>query len=651
MQSRIRCRLYVGMSMYDVTNDLINWDDIYSKLKRVGYGGVVRSFAGKFEFVRKAREIIRADLMSNMVYSVPRLVWYERDDSWSWKEVFAYVLDVSSFDDDGSVVSISAVDNSLESIIKAKKGIQYEYSVEKVKEEKRLHYDRISMLNTVKWIAVGESNEVDDSVLNRYTGDLSRAAEGVIPMNITNTEVAFNSKADYRDLPAGETLVGTNGFFVAKEAMRVKVRVSFLFKVTADKPSSVSVSVQRGSKSIIGLSWINDGKSYSRVDAEVSVDLEKGDKLTPWAQLGVRNGDWFTLEIKNCTLSCEWMERSNKVVDIDVVSPLKLLNRLLQSMNGGEDGIVGQIVSGLDDRIDNCMVVAAESIRGLQNAKLYSSFTKFCDWMSSMFGFVYEIDGDIVRFVHRDFLYNRMIVKELGEDIKDFNCKMEPSLIYSQVNVGYDKQDYDSVNGRDEFRFTTQYSTGITLTNNKIELISPYRADAYGIEFIVQKRGEDTTDKDSDNDVFFVGIRISTNGSRYELIRGGKYQISGVISPDTMFNVMYSPRQMLLANKAFIGVSVDNLGYASSTGNSEVAIGGISEKESVIITRTEALFMPMTIEINTSNQDLPDNKKGLISVWNDGNRYRGFINDIERFHGKSKDNSYQLMLFDVSKDS
>lgn len=63
------------------------------------------------------------------------------------------------------------------------------------------------------------------------------------------------------------------------------------------------------------------------------------------------------------------------------------------------------------------------------------------------------------------------------------------------------------MNGRDEFRFTTEYTTGIDITDNVLELISPYRADVYGIEFLSQKRGQDTTDSESDNDVFlFVPV-------------------------------------------------------------------------------------------------------------------------------------------------
>ena len=102
---------------------------------------------------------------------------------------------------------------------------------------------------------------------------------------------------------------------------------------------------------------------------------------------------------------------------------------------------------------------------------------------------------------------------------------------------------------------------GVDITDNKLELISPYRADAYGIEFLAQKRGKNTTDNESDNDVFFVGAAdsILTSGVMcYKLIRTG-WNISGVLNPDKMFNVMYNQRAMLLANSKYIGISADKL--------------------------------------------------------------------------------------------
>lgn len=193
---------------------------------------------------------------------------------------------------------------------------------------------------------------------------------------------------------------------------------------------------------------------------------------------------------------------------VDVITPAKVLNCLLESINGGKEGITGKIASNYDSRLDNCVIVAAESIRGIPDAKLYTSYTKFVDWMEAVFGFVPVIDGNIVQFVHRDSLFGTNVIKEFEVDHTDFTYSVDEKLIYSSIRVGYDKQDYDSINGRDEFRFTTEYMTGVDITDNKLELISPYRADAYGIEFLAQKRGKNTTDNESDNDVFLLVLLI-----------------------------------------------------------------------------------------------------------------------------------------------
>lgn len=109
--------------------------------------------------------------------------------------------------------------------------------------------------------------------------------------------------------------------------------------------------------------------------------------------------------------------------------------------------------------------------------------------MESEFGYVPVIEGNKVTFAHRYALFDDYVVKDLSDQINDYEYSVNSSLIYTSVKVGYDKQDYDSINGRDEFRFTNEFSTGLKLTDNTLSLISPYRADAYGIEFLVQKEG------------------------------------------------------------------------------------------------------------------------------------------------------------------
>ena len=229
---------------------------------------------------------------------------------------------------------------------------------------------------------------------------------------------------------------------------------------------------------------------------------------------------------------------------------------------------------------------------------------------------------------------------------------IDNKLLFSGIKIGYDKQDYDSVNGRDEFRFTNSYSTGNTLTDNVKELISPYRADAYGIEYLALKRDEDTTDDKSDNDVFFIGALYGIYGTpsaafeAYLPWREG-WTIEGVVSPSTMFNVMYSPRSMLKSNISILCTCTYVIGFTASEGNSDIRINGVSEKDAIIIPYgddEERLFMPYKVEVETSDIELPADHDALISITHEDEEYQGYISDIDTRFTKEEACKYSLMV-------
>jgi hypothetical protein len=86
--------------------------------------------------------------------------------------------------------------------------------------------------------------------------------------------------------------------------------------------------------------------------------------------------------------------------------------------------------------------------------------------------------------------------------------------MYSRVKVGYNKQGYQNTNGKNEFNQSIEYSTDVNLTDNTLELISPYRADGYGFEFKVQEIEnevrdntfslEDEDKNETDKDIFVL---------------------------------------------------------------------------------------------------------------------------------------------------
>lgn len=647
-----KCELLIGGYAYAVTDHIKNWEDMTVSFKRNDYDGVVRSFTDKFEFVKGARQLILNEYKANYLMSNANIVVSTRNNSWTWTERFRCALDFSTLADDGFTLSINAVDDSVAALIKAKKGTQYEYSVDVVKDSKQLLYDRLEMDNNIKWVDGGQIAE--DSPSTSFIEFLSSFSAvdvqaHTFPMYISASEIANKNRIEAYDMSIDHFSNGLKvpPFFVAVEDIDIHLKFGFKVYGTGALGSNVYSSDTNirfikkktdGGYETLG-NWLVYAKDY-QIKTEVSFDddihLGKGESLAILiGTFSVYAGDRLYI-YDSIGFEVSFHTRGD-VKMMDVVKPVTLLNRLLKSMNGGKDGLTGVIVPSGERRLDNALILAAESARQLPKAKIYSSFTKFANWMSSVFGYVYDINEKTVTFRPRRDYFGNEVVKEI-KDFNGYGMKVNPSLIYSQVNVGYEKQDYDSVNGKDEFRFTNIYNTGITLTDNRLELISPYRADAYGIEFLTQKIGEDTTDNESDTGVFFVCAY--DNGTEYRLDRD--VLVSGVISPRTMFNVMYAPTSMIEANADYLGGFISELDYASSEGNTSVIIDEKVENRDIEL--GGGLFTATEVEVETSDVELPKDLTGVVTFEYQGELVKGYYLSADFCYTKTKSSKLTLAI-------
>lgn len=645
-----KCELLIRGYIYPITDLIRNWEDITASFKRDEYNGVIRTFTDKFEFVKGARTLLLNEYKENYLNASASIVISTRNNSWTWVEQFRCPLNFATFTDDGNTVAINGVDNSVAALIKAKKGTQYEYSVSDVAEKNALRYDHLMMLNSARLIDGGQQSESNPSVsyiefFSNYSS--SNPAFYSFPVYIEgNPEIYNKNKCELVDV-GFEQYTGWEDvppFFVARDKMTVNISFSFNVHGIMDEAAThSSVFIRFGkmgrNKQYVGIEhWDVYNKNYqvTNVNYNGSIELENGESLVIGIVLvSVKEGD--KLYIENSTgFSMDFMSRGN-INYLQVVKPSTLLNRILRSINEGKEGLNGVIIPSGEKRLDNAMLLAAESIRMIPNAKIYSSFSKFSEWMNSVFGYVYEISGNTVTFRHRNDYFKEEVVKQI-KNISSYQMNVNSSLIYSQVNVGYNKKDYDSINGKDEFRFTNIYNTGINMTDNILQLISPYRADAYGIEFLTQKIGEDTTDNSSDTDIFFVCVEEAINS--YTLDRS--LEISGVINPETMFNAMYAPSSFILSSFSFLGSFMSRITFASSDGNSLVKIA--QNRENRNIEFDKSLISATNVEIETSDIELPDDMTGLVEFDYQGQTIQGYYMNADFTYTRTKSCKIGLVL-------
>lgn len=656
-----RCQILINGISYEATDDLKNWDDFELAYKRSNYDGVIRSFSTKFEFVNRSYELLKEEFAKNYLSSKAGIAFYKRNNSWNWDKIFHCTLDFGTYSEDGMVVSINAVDDNLSAIIKAKRNILYEYPVVDL-YTRSLNYDGLKFQYEAKYVLGGSTYESDGVQYVNITKTFGGTYAYTIPIyKLSNSELpSLDSPIIFSDAQFTESSL-EEGVPFAEALADVHIDFNFTTDYYVHIYEGIVKNIKlrifkKDSGGAIEDVWshYSDG-FYKYINEIIPIDLIKGQKVYFMMELTfgapISEGS-FTKNVvdvvfPNFSLGISFMSRIN-TVNIDVISPITVLGKLLDSMTDSTETYSG-LIDDYDprmsmDRLSTSYIMAAESARGLPNAKLYTSYKKFCDWMEAEFGYVPVINENTVTFMHRDKLFTSTVVKDLGTEINDYEFSVNDSLIYSSVKVGYDKEDYDSVNGRDEFRFTNEFSTGLNLRENTLSLISPYRADAYGIEFLVQKRGEDTTDNDSDNDVFFVSC--DQDGVNLKLYRAyTPSQLSGLLSPETMFNFQYSPRFMLEANKKYIGSCTGMLKFTSSDGNSDVAINGVKETDD--FPTSGRLFTVSEVEVKTSDMSTPSDLTGLVSFSNKGEIITGYIKKMSLNVAKEKAATYTLIVKEV----
>lgn len=474
-------------------------------------------------------------------------------------------------------------------------------------------------------------------------------------------------------------------------------------------------------------------------------------------------------------ITTRW-ESKAKAIDIDAIRPAELLTSILSKIGDGRFNIIPHL-SQYDSRLAKTYLLAAESIRNIAGAKIYSSFNDFCDWMETVFGYVYTLDnpipaqyaggiqefsgieddchfdvGDIhgvvvdgycpdgyygeppffvrshncfcvwdnhetgnvytrwkeshlyndengearadvifdnrtryyvkssndlveftgdvkaasritqaIHFLHRSELFQNEEQEITFAEANELQSKVNSSMLYSIVEVGYEKQDYETECGRDEWNFMNYYNTGIDVTEKKLTLQSKYRADCYGLEFLSQERSKDSTDNKSDNTIFFVycqpEIQIETDEStssrgeeggedsivrvRLKIVRNAK--ISGALS-DSVFNGEFSPYYCLKANEGYISAMAPNvtLQFASSDGNSDIVIDGV--KTTANIALSNRLFSEVELKFVATDLEQAVDFSKLMRVVKNGLVYSGFLKESERCYARPSEVDYTLIV-------
>jgi hypothetical protein len=330
--------------------------------------------------------------------------------------------------------------------------------------------------------------------------------------------------------------------------------------------------------------------------------------------------------ITNGTLTMTWTDPAQSTLILGCINPSELLQRIVSSISPGSTATIADDEAGL---LAKTYISPAEVLREIPNAKVFTTFQQFAEWMETVFGYTYRVVGNEVQFVHRSAVFDDVNVKAI-ENVRGVKYSVDDGIIYTEVDAGYSKKEYGEINGRLETNFTNYYATGFNATDRKLSLISRYRADSYGIEFTIRKGEKDNETKDdkNDEDVFFLCAEME----------------SGLIKYEASKNDAYAPSVCVANNAAYIaafgnGAAV-TLTMTSSDGNNEL--------EDITIAAGTALFTAGELDFETDDMKEPADLNGLVQVDYKGYRYTGFISEAKARFGRQNGMEYKLIVKEIT---
>lgn len=667
-------RVFEG-DFIDVTQNIENLDSLENVLSRDGVSGVISEVSFEISFVLSAKDFVKDIFFRKGLYGKALLKIYRRGNfDNDYKLIKDINLDFSTYQEYADRVTVEAAKFDLLEIINSEGKTKYEVPVSEIADTKKWKYERMNFINNGVYELV-----TSDMTVAQITDLIA------FSLNLSSSELVPGEEIDF----VSQTLTyGKTNYFIQNNGESVNMHIKMMFKfifegeikvhnpfeTEIDKNSLLSIQLYRlsseGNFKESIKSWFLtpetlsiDGEKYTGIFSDTMnvdkiVTIEPNERIC----LGFSSVNNMSMavtiqsgyyrfesleEYNKPILTAYYTTKSQKSHKIDIIDPTTLMQHYLNDMSG-VNGLFSVQINWSESNYKT-MLIAAESIRQIPGAKLYGSPNDFFDWMKVL-GYEYDIDGTKLIFNFRDeyFKSSFAAMSMRKDEIADLIIKADNTYAYTSVEIGYDKQDYDTMNGRCEPNGMFSYTTGyITRTDNKLSLISPYRADSIGIEMLCQESDKQTTDTDSDNDVFFVALKENSEDySEYKDI----YIEDKDFSSLKLFNAPFNPYYLIKRNQSLIGINADKVKF-KATDMSRTAIiidNGQSVDPYADQIISKKLFEPIIYNFAAgSNKDLPDHavRNGLVKInWKD-EIYTGFIKEIRKNYASDTETTWELWGF------
>lgn len=524
------------------------WKDTLVNYGRsTSYMGLFREFTVPMKFVKDGAKILRHILWTKgknavayfALHKINRLNYPIQYDPWFIGEIDLYKIKQGQ-DDDSMIANV--MQGGLSKLLKSNENTVYEINVDKDPDKKRASIGGLEFANKIIW-TVYNGQEIFGTPSPQYywlgMGISSKTgiSQGVIVQDVQLLDTSAFPNDYYFLWSVSKTIVvtikGTVTGICNYDNLGNDSSILLGFRRVSDSANTVFQDVN-----IVNTSPYSKDERFS-MKFNFTITVNPHERLyarvaaIPWTQ------KLFTID--GVEISAQYDVAFDYTYS-DFLLPYTLGQRLVDKITNGKYTLKSNFLQGLDD-------IGITSGTALRRAIPSSIKTCLVDFFQAMktrgrkkYSIGLGIEGDQLVIEELDYFFQNAPLINLGT-VDKLQVTIAEDLLYNTIKSGYKDQTVDDLNGRNEVNVQQLYSTPNTKVAKELDLVSPYRADPYGIMSVTTDQfGQQQTSSTADNETFIINVEKSpTVDTRYYtgdfefMINFGQYYIKipgTVAAPD-----------------------------------------------------------------------------------------------------------------------
>lgn len=596
------------------------WRNItISNQRNQKYFAIDRSFSVPLDYVKDGAQILKhlyynRGLEEKVFMCIAKQVLYFDATHYGYYYTLLYKgeIDLANFTDASTKVTVNIMEGGPVKLIKARENTSYEIPVEDI----LVKMDGVNLHQSANYFV---SNGALPNDLGGHTLDaMLLANEAISSLGALSQQrvVTGNSTSDLWNL---------GQFFLIAGAEDADITISWDFRMRPELTGvgavfgttiALQCRVLMSSSTEFSIPGVPFGRNIEEIgggdplllynikhhfQGSVSFTAPVGSKIVLYMTATVNRDFTFFTYDNDGEFSVAYTY-THPTTYIKALRPLKLLQDIIYKLTDGQYTIASDALTTHNDIVVTC----GDAIRGIDGAKIKTTLLNFFQSFNTVLGIGMGMKGQQLRLEQKSYWVDYSNPIDLGE-VKNLRISPATDYIYNNLKIGYPAQQYEDVNGRQEFNNTHEYDLPVTRITKTLEMVSSYRADCYGIEFTrINLEGKNTTDDKADNDVFLLHIKdasIEEEGQAvYELDRTLNAGATGILEPETVFNIFLSPKHCLFRN----GNYLHSLFYKQdgkiitfqTTEKNASLVSDVTENSNVVVNDLDpALFQPNLLEM------------------------------------------------------